>query len=291
MIQVSRDAVHTHQGHQDMPLDWLVHDLLLAGRPYSFAATWSEDARPFRGPQYRGVQGAGIPGQSTSSHVTPGSGVPGRDAMAESTQITGWILAARLLHGSQRSKDDNSAAGTHRTTTFGDNGRQLLGLATWSAAGFLRASRLLRFRFELSKCESGKRLIAIDAAGAVAVSYASALMGLELPASKGSVNTTKNDNTQEWQFDSHYRRGSSRRLTDTSGGSRSSIGRQSTALRRPECLHAAGRSAGLLELFRRLPERDSVTVKMVAVCSNERLQSTRQAGDFSGAVSWGVKLD
>lgn len=259
-----------------MSLDWLVRDWLLARRLFSVAATWSEDALCCRGFQDRGVQGAGI---------------PGRDAMAESTQITGWILAARLLHGSQRSKDDNSAAGTHRTTTFGDSGRQLLGLATWSAAGFLRASRLLRFRFDLSKCESRKRLITIEAAGAVAVSYVRALMGLELPASKGSVNTTKNDNTQEWQFDSNYRRGISLRLTDTSGGSRSSIGRQSTALRRPECLHAAGRSAGLLELFRRLPERDSVTVKMVAVCSNERLQSTRQAGDFSGAVSWGVKLD
>lgn len=208
MIQASRDAGHAYQGHQDRPLDYLDRDWLLASRHYSVAATWSEDLRCCRGDPDRSVHGAGIAGQSASSDVTPGSRAPGRDAMEKSIQNTGWMLATPLRHASQRSKDDSLAARAHRTTTLGDSGRQDLGLTKWPWVMFSAMRRLLGFQFDLSKCEIWKRLMTIVSAGDAIVIHLRALMGSRVPGGKGSVNTTKNDNTQNWHFSSHFRLGS-----------------------------------------------------------------------------------
>lgn len=291
MIQVSRDAGHTHRGHQDRPLDGLDRDWLLARRLCWGAATWSEDARCCRGFQENDVPGAGISGQSTSGHVTPGSDAPGHGGLAESTQFTGLILAAPQLHGTQRFKDDNLAAEARRTGAIGDSGRQDLGLSEGATAGLLCERRLLKLKVDLSKTDTDKILMAIMGARAVGVSYLRVLMESRLAGSKGSGNTTKNDNTRSWQFDSHCRRGSALGLTDLSAGWRSSMGGQSTARRRLQCVQAAGRSAGLPEPRRKLPEHDCRTVERVAACSNERPRSLRQAGDFRWVIGWGVRLD
>lgn len=184
MIQVSRGADQNLRGVQMChSTGWIMTCCLPVGF-FSVAAMWFDRARPCRGLQ---------------DCTTQDSAVPGRDAVAVSSQSGSGDWAAPL-DGSLRSKDDSLPTGAHWTTTFGDSVRQDLSLAMGLVARYLRVRRSLMSQSGSAKSETMNRLVTIMGRRADDAMHVRGLMGSGASRWNVSVTATKNDNRGDWQF-------------------------------------------------------------------------------------------
>lgn len=201
MFQVSRDADHPHQGlkvnHSAGPLQ--VGCCLLG-------AARSEDARPCRGLQNRG----------THIHDTPGRGASGCGVQRKITNRRTEGPASLSHKSPQRSIGDNLSMRAARQATFGDSGRQILGLQMRVGCGAFAGWGKPRCKGCSLEAPFITRLAEMGEPITLTATHAFMLMQSGSAGEKMPVITTKNDKSQNPQYSHQFRAGHASWLIDSS---------------------------------------------------------------------------
>lgn len=191
MLQISRDAGDFHPGPRVKHSTGQVQ--VRCGLP-GFGR--SEDAQLCRGLQNRGTQGRGKPDRGPSSRV-----------LGDEYRGVRFRLACLSHQSSQRSIGDNLSTQTVRKETFGDSRRQVSSPQIRADCGVFLGRRtprpvgsLLEMSFLKRLADIGERIVAI-------VTHVCVLMCSGLGRGKASVETTKNDTSQNLQYIRRIRRG------------------------------------------------------------------------------------
>lgn len=297
MTHVSRCADHTLHGHSIGAVDGLNQHGLPAGWS---STTCSEGRQTFRSLFSCFDLDTGRPGDSTcgdrtfcGATQTLCLGTAVRATKAQGSKSSGWGRTT-AADGPQRSKDDSFGAGASGATTSGDSTRQKIEVKNERKATLLPLVRSMVLVMDSSQTIFNKWLMATIGLRVADVVHRRWRMRSGGRAWKGSKNTTKNDNLQNWLCNGHFRRRDSLRVTHRSSGWITSVGHQSTPCCSPQGLLTARRKARAVQLHR-TPETGGFRGRFVSGTKMARRHPDNiqggQVSDLAARSCRVVKLD